>query len=314
MKDEKPKQIKSYQSPITGYELTIIKTGLLEWTSLDSCDKIPLTDTERSRTINIGYDLKKLTKIKRFFLQGFNKSKISKEAGISLSTVKRYIPLLDKETTELREKKYQKSYKKAIKKPTTTNNGSYNLLFISVLDTNEPLLLIYLLLPLFILVSIFFYKKYKSYLEDKKSWMIERGKYHKIFLDVLDFKYNKEVIVVRSPYEKAYYKKILIHYKNGSREVAYIAQKNGESYIQYFERIEYHERIRDAENCNKIKKGRAAKNKATQNMDEKNLRDYLLLGSYKKRNWLESKIFIASYCEYYIQNPKPTKIDKIPNI
>ncbi len=299
-------EIKTHQSPETGKVVTMIKTGPLEWESLDTCDKVPLTESEKLRVSTISYDQEKLAKIKKYAIQGNGKAAIVRITKISLSTVKRYWKLLDKETLEQITNLSSKNRQKPVKNPSKTKNGSCILLIINDFASHDPILIIIVLLPLFCLVGHILHQKRKAYLEEKDLWLRERGRIHKIFCTVLDLRFSRDVIVCSTQKQAAYYKKLLAHYSNGGREVAYLPIKNGESNNDYDYRAENYRSLQNFENRLKIKQGEINKKKATLKMEEENMLDYIGLGTYKYRNWFLSKMFILSYCHYYMEHPEPT--------
>lgn len=264
------------------------------WDIVDASTVVELDDLELKKVKATGSDMEKVLKVKRLLLQKLTPTQIEKETSFSRTTIYRYKKLL----SAMNAKKPQKNTQST----KTLKSVLPIYLFIIGLPLKSTILI---LLPLFVL---WFYLKTESTRKKYIQHNEEISKLKHLFTLSCNYSFLKKAIVCASDKEAAYFKKVLAHYHNISREIIVLPIEIGEANDTYFDRKEAAKRQYNLNNSPKIKEGKEANNKYWEKLQELNLLDYFHFP--KGANWLESKSYIISAVEFLQENPEPRAIDR----
>ncbi|WP_052593222.1 hypothetical protein [Aureispira sp. CCB-QB1] len=264
------------------------------WYIVDASTIVELDEQELIKVKATGSDEEKVLIVKRFLLQGLTPTQISKKTGYSRTTVYRYKGLL----SEMNAKKREMNTKST----KTLKSVLPIFLFINNFELKCTLAIIFLLYALYVILNNAKIKKqYVKHCEEISKLRFQ-------FTLACNYSFKKDAIACTSDKEAAYFKKVLSHYRNKSREVIVLPRNIGERNDTYFDRKEAAKRQYNLNNQPKIREGKEALNKYWEKLEELKLLDYFSFP--KGKNWLESKCYILSVVEFIQENPEPKSIDR----
>lgn len=159
--------------------------------------------------------------------------------------------------------------------------------------------IIVLLLPLAIGVYYFHYnlQRRKKVILDHRE---EVRKIRKIFYKAIDLQFLRTPIIVRTRKEFTYYNKLIVHYKNSTRNVEHISLNLGEDKESYSSRIKNHIDKYCWDESEAIIQGQNAYNKYFDELREKGALDYFKTPF----NTENSKAFIYAKIDFLLKHPK----------
>jgi len=159
--------------------------------------------------------------------------------------------------------------------------------------------IIILLLPL--AIGVYYWirnaEKRKQLLLDHKK---EIGAIQKKFYAAIRMRFFRTPLIVRTTKEKAYYNKLIVHYKNSTRNVELISPILGETNLSYHARKNNYIDKYCIDNLEAIKQGQEAYTKYFEKIREKGLLKYLKTPF----NSEESKQYIYSEIDFLLKHPK----------
>lgn len=259
-------------------ELDTDSPNSMEWVAINSSHDLPLSTTEIATAEEKGkIDLVKMQTCKELLLKGKSINAIQKSTGISRNTVYSYLKLFDDSTHDALaevQPKYSRS--------TVESNFLFlSLLSISSLGTHSTLLIFYAVLLLSLIVGVVAYtKSYKLKLE-REAYEEERKRLHYFYLLMLDFKFNKNLVVVACEKEAAYYRERSKDYNNKNREVRRIDRRSDFSVSAHHRAIEKDIEIYAEAEAYNIKKFENKKEAYIKKLKEEGKLDYF---NFKLRN------------------------------
>lgn len=279
------------------------KENVMEWGSINTKDKLKLTETEkeranegRSRTINV----QKFEQVKDLLIKGWNINQIFKETGIARSTIYKYMSFLDEEAKKAIEKIHKKYTK-------NTLNNSYSFLGLSIhggYDLNTTLFLKGVVILLFLVGVVVLYRKYKASKRRYKEWQSERDKLYGFYLDAINYKYRKDPIYCQSKKEAAHFRTLCRLYGNSKREVVhlqyYLAELPNDYDIRRTNQREEYYRS----NAIQIKRADERATKAIAELRKKGHLDFFTWQPWEPSFWA-SKIKLYELTEILRQRPHP---------
>lgn len=162
-------------------------------------------------------------------------------------------------------------------------------------------LIIVLLLPLTIGVAY-----WNQWSEHKKKLILEHRaevkEIKKLFYKAIRMQFLRTPLIVQTTKERAYYNKLIVHYKNSTRKIELIAPNLGEENTSYRNRIDAYLNKYCIDESEAIRQGQEAYTKYFEDIRNKGLLRYFKT-PYKTE---KSKEYIYHTIDFLIKNPKAT--------
>lgn len=261
-----------------------------------------LTKEEKKKAKALGYDLKKVLKVKACLERQMRPMEIHRSTKIARSSIDNYRKILSEKDMKLQEKDVQTTKK--------LDCVFFNLLVCSDLvgETTFYLFLILVLLFIIIIVACYFHLKWEQKQQAYQAHHKEADRLRKLMYKVMDFSFRRYPIVCSTEAEKRYYEKLLKHYNNQGRKVELIEPKLNQN-------AHYHQAIKAefarnyiARNKDMVVIGDLNAEQYWEKLILEGLLDYLK--NPKGENWEASKAYIEDVTNYLIENPRPTVTDQ----
>lgn len=123
----------------------------------------------------------------------------------------------------------------------------------------------------------------------------------KLFYDVMDYKYSRVPLVAETDKQRAYFNKLLVHYKNSTRKVETISRHLHDDNPSFEYRVNGYVKKYCDDHREEITMG-----KREYSRQFERLRDFELLDYFSNPYALASKAFIYSQIQFLLDNPEAT--------